>query len=309
MSCPRILARRRRRPKYALSFRPDLLPSVSLITQLASCLVKAISALSSAFPTRAARSLLRVPPSTTDAMPPPVRVPSAICSPALGLRMSLCHWLSCSDIHALPAANLLQLSATPPPPTWHAACYCCVAAGLPSSPNPSSPRPAVKLRFEKLLYALRYFPEEAIDPDVSLSLAFSFKKLPLSGVPDSILISAWILNSQLWCQQPCYILPTRTCQSAIIGKQMDVYDEVLIAGFGRKGHAVGDIPGVRFKVVKVSGVSLLALFKEKKEKPRSTWRKRSPFFTNYVDFLTKCPSLQIHRKYGTGGSTEKILMP
>ncbi|KAL7263544.1 hypothetical protein ACSBR1_001661 [Camellia fascicularis] len=46
-------------------------------------------------------------------------------------------------------------------------------------------------------------------------------------------------------------------------------DEVLIARFGRKGHAVGDIPGVRFKVVKVSGVSLLALFKEKKEKPRS----------------------------------------
>lgn len=46
-------------------------------------------------------------------------------------------------------------------------------------------------------------------------------------------------------------------------------DEVLIAGFGRKGHAVGDIPGVRFKVVKVAGVSLLALFKEKKEKPRS----------------------------------------
>uniref|UniRef100_A0A804LYH2 Uncharacterized protein n=1 Tax=Zea mays TaxID=4577 RepID=A0A804LYH2_MAIZE len=86
-------------------------------------------------------------------------------------------------------------------------------------------------------------------------------------------------------------------------------DEVLIAGFGRKGHAVGDIPGVRFKVVKVSGVSLLALFKEKKEKPRSAWRKRSPFFTNYVDFLTKCPYLQIHRKYGTGGSTEKILMP
>uniref|UniRef100_A0A804I6L2 40S ribosomal protein S23 n=1 Tax=Musa acuminata subsp. malaccensis TaxID=214687 RepID=A0A804I6L2_MUSAM len=44
-------------------------------------------------------------------------------------------------------------------------------------------------------------------------------------------------------------------------------DEVLIAGFGRKGHADGDIPGVRFKVVKVCGVSLLALFKEK-EKPR-----------------------------------------
>nr|CAD1817572.1 unnamed protein product [Ananas comosus var. bracteatus] len=44
-------------------------------------------------------------------------------------------------------------------------------------------------------------------------------------------------------------------------------DEVLIAGFGRKGHAVGDIPGVRFKVVKVSGVSLLALFKGKRRSP------------------------------------------
>merc|ERR1719371_89178 len=50
---------------------------------------------------------------------------------------------------------------------------------------------------------------------------------------------------------------------------VDENDEVLIAGFGRRGHAVGDIPGVRFKVVKVAGVSLLALFKEKKEKPRS----------------------------------------
>jgi small subunit ribosomal protein S23e len=34
-------------------------------------------------------------------------------------------------------------------------------------------------------------------------------------------------------------------------------------------YSVGDLPGVRFKVVKVSGVSLLALWKEKKEKPRS----------------------------------------
>ena len=31
-------------------------------------------------------------------------------------------------------------------------------------------------------------------------------------------------------------------------------DEVLVAGFGSKGHAVGDIPGVRFKVVKVASV-------------------------------------------------------
>ncbi|KAJ2741294.1 ribosomal protein S23 [Coemansia sp. BCRC 34301] len=50
---------------------------------------------------------------------------------------------------------------------------------------------------------------------------------------------------------------------------VDENDEVLISGFGRKGRAVGDIPGVRFKIVKVSGVSLFALYKEKKEKPRS----------------------------------------
>merc|ERR1712130_1053345 len=31
--------------------------------------------------------------------------------------------------------------------------------------------------------------------------------------------------------------------------------KVLVAGFGRSGHAVGDIPGVRFKVVKVANVS------------------------------------------------------
>lgn len=50
---------------------------------------------------------------------------------------------------------------------------------------------------------------------------------------------------------------------------IETNDEVLIAGFGRKGRAVGDIPGVKFKVVKVSGVALLSLYKEKKEKPRS----------------------------------------
>ncbi|KAJ1451712.1 ribosomal protein S12/S23 [Pelagophyceae sp. CCMP2097] len=50
---------------------------------------------------------------------------------------------------------------------------------------------------------------------------------------------------------------------------VDENDEVLVAGFGRRGHAVGDIPGVRFKIAKVAGVALLALYKEKKEKPRS----------------------------------------
>jgi len=50
---------------------------------------------------------------------------------------------------------------------------------------------------------------------------------------------------------------------------IDENDEVLVAGFGRSGRTKGDIPGCRFKVVKVAGVGLYALFREKKDKPRS----------------------------------------
>ena len=50
---------------------------------------------------------------------------------------------------------------------------------------------------------------------------------------------------------------------------IDENDRVLIAGLGRKGHAVGDLPGVRFKVVHVADIVLNALFRKKKEKPKS----------------------------------------
>ena len=43
-------------------------------------------------------------------------------------------------------------------------------------------------------------------------------------------------------------------------------DEVLVAGFGKKGKSKGDIPGIRFKVIAVKGISLLALYTGKKEK-------------------------------------------
>ena len=48
---------------------------------------------------------------------------------------------------------------------------------------------------------------------------------------------------------------------------IDENDEVLVAGFGRSGHAVGDLPGVRFKCVKVAGCGIMALWTRKKEKP------------------------------------------
>ena len=46
-------------------------------------------------------------------------------------------------------------------------------------------------------------------------------------------------------------------------------DVGLVAGFGCKGHAVDDIPGVCFKVVQVASVSLLALYKGKEDRPSS----------------------------------------
>ncbi|MEX2707302.1 MAG: 30S ribosomal protein S12 [Candidatus Freyrarchaeum guaymaensis] len=49
---------------------------------------------------------------------------------------------------------------------------------------------------------------------------------------------------------------------------VDEHDEVIIAGIGgARGRSFGDIPGVRWKVVKVNGVSLEALLTGKKEKP------------------------------------------
>jgi small subunit ribosomal protein S12 len=50
---------------------------------------------------------------------------------------------------------------------------------------------------------------------------------------------------------------------------IDEHDEVWIEGIGgAEGKSMGDIPGIRFAVFKVNGVSLLALLSGKKEKPR-----------------------------------------
>jgi len=49
---------------------------------------------------------------------------------------------------------------------------------------------------------------------------------------------------------------------------VDEHDEVLVAGIGgSRGGAMGDIPGVRFQVLSVNGVSLRSLVLGKKEKP------------------------------------------
>ncbi len=49
---------------------------------------------------------------------------------------------------------------------------------------------------------------------------------------------------------------------------VDEHDEVVIAGIGGTlGRSMGDLPGVRYKVIMVNGVSLDALYKGKKTKP------------------------------------------
>jgi len=46
------------------------------------------------------------------------------------------------------------------------------------------------------------------------------------------------------------------------------HDDVLVQGIGgARGRAKGDIPGVRWNVVKINGISLEAILKGKREKP------------------------------------------
>ena len=49
---------------------------------------------------------------------------------------------------------------------------------------------------------------------------------------------------------------------------IDEHDEVMVEGIGgRMGRSYGDIPGVRYKVIQVNGVSLEEMVRGRKEKP------------------------------------------
>ncbi|MGQ9759075.1 MAG: 30S ribosomal protein S12 [Candidatus Methanomethylicaceae archaeon] len=49
---------------------------------------------------------------------------------------------------------------------------------------------------------------------------------------------------------------------------VDEHDEVIVEGIGGPmGKAIGDLPGVRWKVIKINGVSLNVLMTGKKQKP------------------------------------------
>ncbi|KAL6122808.1 ribosomal prt S23 [Nucleospora cyclopteri] len=50
-------------------------------------------------------------------------------------------------------------------------------------------------------------------------------------------------------------------------KIIETNDEVTIQSLGRSGKSVGDRPGIKYEIVKVSGVSVDAILRGKREKP------------------------------------------
>ena len=61
---------------------------------------------------------------------------------------------------------------------------------------------------------------------------------------------------------------TAFCPGVAATNFIDEHDEVTVEGIGgRMGGSMGDIPGVRFKVIKVNNVSLEEMVRGRKEKP------------------------------------------
>ena len=83
-------------------------------------------------------------------------------------------------------------------------------------------------------------------------------KQPNSGIRKAVKISLIKTGNQLTAFAPG--------DGAI--SFIDEHDEVLVEGIGgSKGRSYGDLPGVRFKVIKVNGVSLDEMVRGRKEKP------------------------------------------
>lgn len=69
---------------------------------------------------------------------------------------------------------------------------------------------------------------------------------------------------------------------------------MLIAGFGRKGHAVGGVPGVRFKVVKVFGVSISLSWLSSMRRRGSQGLKRRDLSKPAISLIVLLKNLDCH---------------
>ena len=125
---------------------------------------------------------------------------------------------------------------------------------------------------QKFLWSSRYYKRRM--------LRLREKSDPLGGVPqargiviEKVGVEAKQPNSAIRkCVKVQLIKNGRQVTAFAVGdgaiNYIDEHDEVLIEGIGgRMGRSYGDIPGVRFKVIKVNNVSLDMLVKGRAEKP------------------------------------------
>lgn len=125
---------------------------------------------------------------------------------------------------------------------------------------------------QKFLWSSRYYKRRM--------LHLREKSDPLGGVPqargivlEKVGVEAKQPNSAIRkCVKVQLIKNGRQVTAFAVGdgaiNYIDEHDEVLIEGIGgRMGRSYGDIPGVRFKVIKVNNVSLDMLVKGRAEKP------------------------------------------
>lgn len=145
---------------------------------------------------------------------------------------------------------------------------------MPGSKAPKGEFSARKLKRKrkKFLWSDRYYKRKMLRLDV--------KADPLGGAPQArgIVLEKVGVESK---QPNSAIRKCVRIQLIKNGKQIsaflpgdgalnvvDEHDEVTVVGIGgARGRAKGDLPGVRWKVIKVNNVSLEAVLIGKKEKP------------------------------------------
>ena len=120
----------------------------------------------------------------------------------------------------------------------------------------------LKSKRKRMRWSNKYFKRRV--------LLLDKKSNPLEGAPQARAIVLEKVGIE--SKQPNSAV--RKCVTAILPRDgalnyIDEHDEVLLEGIGGSmGGAMGDIPGVRWQVFKVNGVSLIELVYGRKEKPR-----------------------------------------
>lgn len=130
----------------------------------------------------------------------------------------------------------------------------------------------LKKRRKKFRWSDRKYKRRALNLDI--------KSSPLAGAPaargivlEKVGLEAKQPNSAIRkCVRVQLIKNGKNVTAFVPGDKaisfIDEHDEVEIAGIGgARGKSMGDIPGVRFKVTKVNGISLKELVRGNKEKP------------------------------------------